>query len=198
MDALCDILYVVAGAKAYFNLGFNKDLNYYINQCHHLNEKFTYTEDTSKYIVDNLEDSDVIGLMNNSGILSLNAVLSNLTDLLINEQKIEYHELFLNHLIRFYNKTLDNIVIKIFEMANEFNIDIVKLFDIVHNSNMTKVCELEQDAVSTIEWYKINELRYKEPTFRKINYNNKDYYVVYDAETKKILKSIKYTPAKFI
>ena len=83
-------------------------------------------------------------------------------------------------------------------MANEFNIDIVKLFDIVHNSNMTKVCELEQDAVSTIEWYKINELRYKEPTFRKINYNNKDYYVVYDAETKKILKSIKYTPAKFI
>ena len=127
--------------------------------------------------------------MNNDGILSLNSVLNNLTDLFINEQKIEYHELFLNHLIKFYNKTLDEIVIKIFEMCNGFNINIVQLFDIVHNSNMTKVCENETDAEETVAWYKINELRYKEPVYRKIYCNEKDYYVIYDKETNTILHS---------
>lgn len=198
VDALCDILYVVAGAKVYFNLPINYDTGDYIRMFHYEKENFTYNEDTSKYIIENLEDIDIINLMHINGILSLNAVLGNLTDLFINEQGIKYHSLLLNHLIKFYNKTLDEIVIKIFEMCNGFNIDIIKLFDIVHNSNMTKVCETEQDAEATVAWYKINELRYREPVYRKINYNQKNYYVIYDGETKKILKSIKYIPAKFI
>ena len=198
VDAMCDILYVVAGAKVYFNLPINDDTEYYTRMCHHLNYHFTYTEDTSKSIINNLKDDEIIDLLENDGIVSLNDMLGNLTDLIINKQGIKFHKLFLNHLIKFYNKTLDNIVIKIFEMANGFSIDIIHLFDIVHASNMTKVCENKKDAVSTVQWYKINELRYKDPNYRKINYNDKDYYVIYDAETKKILKSIKYTPAKFI
>ena len=198
VDALCDILYVVAGAKAYFNLPIDISLSNYIKTCHHKWNNLSYTEDTSKYIIHNLEDDDIIDLVNNDGILSLNNVLNNLTDLFMNEQQIEYHELFLKHLIKFYNKTLDKIVIKIFEMCNGFNIDIIQLFDIVHNSNMTKVCHNESDAESTVAWYKIHELRYKDPAYRKIHYNEKDYYVIYDKETKKILKSIKYNPAKFI
>ncbi len=54
VDALCDILYVVAGAKVYFNLPINDDTEYYIHICHHMQENFTYTEDTSKYIINNL------------------------------------------------------------------------------------------------------------------------------------------------
>ena len=63
---------------------------------------------------------------------------------------------------------------------------------------MTKVCIDIKDAEDTVEWYKQNELRYKEPAFREIEYNNKNYFVIYDCETNKILKSIKYIPAKFI
>jgi predicted HAD superfamily Cof-like phosphohydrolase len=198
VDALCDILYVVAGAKAYFNLPIDKDLSDYISICHYKPNNFVYTEDTSKFIINNFNDEDIINLVINDGILSLNGVLSNLTELFINEHKIKYNKLFFNHLIKFYNKTLDNIVTKIFELCYSLNIDIIQLFDIVHNSNMTKVCYNELDAESTVAWYKINELRYKEPAYRKIHYNERDYYVIYDAETKKILKSIKYIPAKFI
>jgi hypothetical protein len=198
VDALCDILYVVAGAKAYFNLKINSDNADYIRLLHYDPEDFTYTEDTSKYIIDNLENEEIVNSVNNNGILALNSVLGNLTELFINESGINYHKLFLAHLVKLYSKTLDEIVVKVFEMANGFNIDIIKLFDIVHNSNMTKVCENESDAEATVSWYKLNELRYRVPTYRKIHYNEKDYYVIYDEETKKILKSIKYNPAKFL
>ena len=36
-------------------------------------------------------------------------------------------------------------------------IDIIHQFNIVHSSNMTKVCICEEDAKETIEWYKNNE-----------------------------------------
>jgi hypothetical protein len=198
VDAMCDILYVVSGAKVYFNLPINDDTEYYIHMCHHKQKNLTFTEDTSKSIINNLNNNEIIDLIKNEGILSLNDMLCNLTDLIINKQEIKYHKLFIKHLIKLYNKTLDNIVIKIFEMANGFSIDIIHLFDIVHASNMTKICINESDAISTVAWYKINELRYKNPNYRKINYNDKDYYVIYDGETNKILKSIKYIPTKFL
>lgn len=197
IDALCDILYVVAGAKVYFNLQIQSTDEYYIS-LNHYSENLNYTENNSKYIISNLEEPKSVILNKNNEILLLNNLLCNLTDLFINKQQIKFHESFLNHLIRYYNETLDKIVISIFEIANNLKIDIIKLFDIVHASNMSKICENEEDAISTVDWYKKNELRYKEPNYRKINYNDKDYYVIYDAETKKILKSIKYTPTKFI
>ena len=200
VDALCDILYVVAGAKVYFNLPIKNEI------CHKLNNLYPpskttrvpFTDEDTTYIIQNINNPQIQNLINNDGILSLNSMLSILTDLFVNEQKKEYHKLFLNHLIEIYNKTLDKLVIGIFQISKLFNIDIIHLFDIVHNSNMTKVCETEIDAIETIKWYKINEHRYKEPVYQKILYNNKEYYVIFDKETKKILKSIKYNLVKFI
>lgn len=197
IDALCDILYVVAGAKVYFNLPIDKFVEMEMNGIRNVDSLNSVLEKNNlDFITYKLDDELVLHLVNKIKIN--NSVLDNLTDLIINEKKIIYCPRFLNHLIRLYNETLDKIVKNIFKLEESFMINLLHQFDIVHKSNMTKVCNSEDDAKETVEWYKINETRYKKPSFRQINFNNKDFYVIYDAETKKILKSIKYTPAKFI
>lgn len=71
-------------------------------------------------------------------------------------------------------------------------IDIIQAFDIVHKSNMTKLCSSNAEAIESVTWYKINEIhRYTTPSFRKSD-NNK-YWVIYDKTTGKILKNVHYT-----
>jgi predicted HAD superfamily Cof-like phosphohydrolase len=194
IDALCDILYVVAGAKVYFNFKIDDKIINQLEKYYTPNNFFIYDNDTLQYIINSIEEINNIF----NKMLSLNDVLSDLTQTFINNYNVRYHSIFLNHLIKYYNKTLDELVINVFNISYKCNIDIIKLFDIVHNSNMTKVCELESDAVDTVKWYKINEPRYTSPSFKEIIFNDKKYYVIYDIETNKILKSIKYIPAKFI
>jgi len=197
IDALCDILYVVAGAKVYFNLPIdNLQEKENKNIRKNLLENPIIEKENLVYIIKMLKDKSVLHYLDKIKIYK--STLGNLTELFINETKIIYHAHFLNYFIKLYDKTLDKIVKNIFKLEESFMIDILYQFDIVHKSNMTKVCISEEDAKETIEWYKINETRYKQPSFKKINFNQKDYYVIYDAETKKILKSIKYIPAKFI
>ncbi len=70
-------------------------------------------------------------------------------------------------------------------------------FDIVHNSNMSKLCTNEEEAIKTVEWYKqqfkLNKVPYDTPTYRKSK--NSNYWIVYNKSTNKILKSINYKPA---
>jgi len=197
IDALCDILYVVAGAKVYFNLPIDKFEESEMKSIRKMPPQNPIIEkDNLDYIIKMLDNESVLHFINK--IKTYNSILGNLTELFINEKNIIYHPHFLNHLIRLYHESLDKIVKNILRLEDSFMIDLIYQFDIVHKSNMTKVCISEEDAKETIEWYKINETRYKQPSFKKINFNQKDYYVIYDAETKKILKSIKYIPAKFI
>ena len=74
-------------------------------------------------------------------------------------------------------------------------IDLNKSFDIVHKSNMSKLCTNVKEAQETVQWYKDNDNRYDSPSYR--NSDNADYWVVYNESTGKILKSINYTPANF-
>ncbi len=80
-------------------------------------------------------------------------------------------------------------------MGIELGIDLDKSFDIVHNSNMTKFCKSEQEAIDTVQWYKENDKRYDSPNYRKSPDNQ--HWVVYNMSNDKALKSIKYTPANF-
>lgn len=197
IDALCDILYVVAGAKVYFNLQIDDFVDKEIQCERKLSLKESVLEETDlTYIINEINIDTNLNYI--TKIKNNNEVLCNITELIINEHNIKYHPKFLKYLVEIYDFTLDKIVKNIFKLEKLFMIDLLYQFDIVHASNMSKVCIVEEDAIETVEWYKINELRYKQPSFRKINYNNKDYYVIYDAKTNKILKSIKYNPAKFI
>ena len=70
-----------------------------------------------------------------------------------------------------------------------------KSYTIVHESNMTKLCKTEEEAIKTVEWYKNNEKRYDTPAYKKSK-NDKDW-IIYNESTNKILKSINYIPANF-
>ena len=77
-----------------------------------------------------------------------------------------------------------------------FGIDADKAFNLVHKSNMSKLCKTEKEAQDTVEWYKQHESeRYDSPAYRLSDDNI--HYVVYNISTKKILKSIYYSPVKF-
>jgi len=69
-------------------------------------------------------------------------------------------------------------------------------FDLVHKSNMSKLCTSEEEAQETVKWYKENEsARYDSPDYRKSD-DNIDW-IVYNRSKKKILKNINYSPVKF-
>jgi len=90
---------------------------------------------------------------------------------------------------------LSDISYVTYGMGASFGIDLDKSFDIVHESNMSKLCSTELEAKKTVEWYKQNEKRYDTPAYRKSD--NALHWVVYNESTGKILKNINYTPANF-
>ena len=75
-------------------------------------------------------------------------------------------------------------------------IDADRAFDIVHQSNMSKLCNTEEEAQESVRVYRAEiPQRYDSPAYRKADDNV--HWVVYNQNTKKILKSHKYTPANF-
>jgi predicted HAD superfamily Cof-like phosphohydrolase len=184
IDALCDILYVVCGAKVYFNLHNNK-VNTKINNIEKIhNQYFT----TKEELINNTIFENYIN--NVRGIRYHTDILQKLTQNILEQSYNDINELILD-----YNNILDEISVRVFEIANKLNIDIGYYFRLVHESNMTKVCKTEEIAKNTVEWYKINENRYKQPVYKRVECDG-EYYVVYDGETKKILKSIEYQPVR--
>lgn len=93
---------------------------------------------------------------------------------------------------------LSDILYVVYGMGARLGIDLDEAFDIVHESNMSKLCSTEEEAQQTVDFYnqrfKEGSLPYDSPTIRKSYDGSK--YVVYNKSTGKVLKSIKYTPAK--
>lgn len=89
-----------------------------------------------------------------------------------------------------------DILFVVYGLFTAFGVDADKAFNIVQDSNMSKLCKTEQDAQETVQWYKKNESnRYDSPTYRQSDDGVN--WVVFNESTKKILKSYKYTAAKF-
>lgn len=91
---------------------------------------------------------------------------------------------------------LCDIIYVVQGMGVAFGINMDEAFRIVHASNMSKLCRTEQEAIDTLEHYKTV------PGFEHINvkYRLSDdgkYYVIYNADTGKILKSKYFTLPDF-
>jgi len=71
-----------------------------------------------------------------------------------------------------------------------FGANLDKAFSIVHDSNMSKLCKTEEEAINTVEWYKNNQNTYDSPNYRKSDDNK--YWVVFNESSGKILKSINF------
>jgi len=89
---------------------------------------------------------------------------------------------------------LSDILYVVYGAFTCFGINGDEAFDLVHKSNMSKLCKNKKEAIATVEYYK-NDLRYDSPTYR-LSPDGK-YYVVYNESTSKILKSINYNPVSF-
>ena len=94
---------------------------------------------------------------------------------------------------------IGDILYVVYGAAASFGIDADKDYDIIHKSNMTKLCKTEMEAHLTVEWYKKKytegESPYDTPDYRLSDDNV--HYVVFNKSTGKILKSINYTAVDF-
>lgn len=80
--------------------------------------------------------------------------------------------------------------------ATAFGFDADKAFDLVHKSNMSKLCKTEDDAKETVRRYQTEvPQRYDSPSYRLSDDNI--HFVVYNQNTMKILKNYKYEPVNF-
>ncbi len=193
-DALCDILYVVAGAKVYLNLP-----NSVVDEKIHTNNLIKHVEIS---IVNQLEIIE-LAMDDQKYLLELNEKNNQIKKLVIELAEITNYVLNfdskqnLDDTIISYNEHLDQIIYQVLVISDFMGLDIYKMFRMVHDSNMSKVCNDFETAIKSVDYYKTIEKRYSQPTYKEIIYNGKNYWIIFDEESKKILKSIKYNQVNF-
>ena len=89
---------------------------------------------------------------------------------------------------------LTDILYVTYGFYTAIGIDGDKAFKLVHESNMSKLCKTEEEAIKTVEFYKLDG-RYDSPAYRLSP--DRKYYIVHNESTSKILKSIYYKPVSF-
>jgi len=90
---------------------------------------------------------------------------------------------------------LENLIMYSYEALIHMGIHPGISFEIVHQSNMSKLCTSEEEAILTVKSYE-NDVRYSSPTYRESKMPGK--WIVYNNTTKpKILKNINYRAANF-
>lgn len=83
---------------------------------------------------------------------------------------------------------LADILYVVYGAGLAFGIDLDKAFDLVHKSNMSKLCQTEQEAKETIDWYKNQKSSpYDSPAYKWEPSVQK--FIVYNESTGKILKN---------
>ena len=113
---------------------------------------------------------------------------------LIREEVKELEVAVQNHDLVETVDALADILYVVYGMGARFGIDMDKAFDLVHSSNMSKLCKNEDEAIKTVAFYKKEfeegRLPYDSPNYRLSD--DCKYYVVFNENTGKILKSINY------
>ena len=116
-------------------------------------------------------------------------------DLIVEECK-ELVEAIENHDFTEIVDALSDILYVVYGAGASFGVNLDKAFDIVHASNMSKVCKTEAEAITTVAWYKKNEIDvYDSPEYRLSD--DKKYWIVFNKSTGKILKSVNYIKVAF-
>jgi len=89
---------------------------------------------------------------------------------------------------------LADILYVVYGMGCRIGLDMDKIFNIVHENNMSKLCSTEEEAKLSVKYYIENKekLGYDSPNYRLAE--DGIHYVVYNESTKKVLKSIKWQP----
>ena len=92
--------------------------------------------------------------------------------------------------------SIGDILYVVYGAATAFGFDADQVFQIVQDSNMSKLCKTEEDAQETVRRYQTEvPQRYDSPAYRRSD--DGIHWVVYNQSTMKILKNYKYTAADF-
>tara|TARA_B110000495_G_C23022839_1_gene607140 strand:+ start:1158 stop:2021 length:864 start_codon:yes stop_codon:yes gene_type:complete len=198
IDALTDELYVLYGAGSSFGIDLDAEFKkkiYELYSCEQdISLKRMTNYDLLRYKIEHGNKLDYIPLTIQKDLFNA-PILDKIIDLKNN----------INNLVEKLNATKTNLqkniellillLIDTYKMGIYLGINLNKSFDIVHRSNMSKLCKTEEEAEKTVQWYTDNDGRYDTPDYRKSD--NNQYWVVYNKSSGKILKSINYTPANF-
>ena len=113
---------------------------------------------------------------------------------LILEETRELKEAMDNHDFLETVDALADILYVTYGAGVAWGVDLQKAFELVHESNMSKICNSREEAEETVKWYKNNpEKGDPSPRLRKALDDVKDTkYVVYEESTGKILKNVNY------
>lgn len=207
LDALADSLYVIYGTGACFGINLDKEyesrystellaLEQIFNKRAKLDIKSNF-ERTVYFMYANMKKE--FPYLNYKVIIANNS----LKDDKYNHHKVEEDlESLLKELsygillvdMKKITEALCNMLFAIYAIgAAEFGVDMNEVFDEVHCSNMSKLCSTEDIAKKTVEHYKKNNaIRYPNVEYRGVP--SGDYWIVFDKDTGKILKSIEYVP----
>ncbi len=187
MDGIADLLYVLYGACYTYDLNPDYMINkLYDNDFYHKVQKDVFNSDDNNYY---------------------NILLSDI-------KEIKICLLERKNLIELYS-VLIKTIIDTYKLGFSLRININHVFDIVHNSNMSKLCNTEEEAIKTVENYNNKYNIYKEycekfglnskeaksvysPYDSPYYYKSGNYYLVKNIGTGKALKSINYTPVCFV
>lgn len=197
IDALSDILYVVYGMCAAFGISIDEEYMKYISLILDKDEgnnikndltNFQLTrllvKDENNYILknflENCNDNNYYNLLKNN--------LENISN--------NYYQIEEGCNNRDFDKIIRYLLLLIedtYSFGIRINVNLDESFAIVHDSNMTKICDNEQLAIETVNWYKSSNTKYDSPIYKHTEFG----YIILNESTGKILKSIKYTPANF-
>lgn len=127
-------------------------------------------------------------------IFTKNPKLVELRLALITEEVNELIEAVKNHDFTEVVDALADILYVVYGAGDCFGVDLDEAYQIVHSSNMTKICKSEDEAIKTVEWYLAHKADiYPEPTYKQSD--DGKYWIVYNKTSGKVLKSINYLPA---
>ena len=198
IDALTDELYVLYGAGSSFGIDLDYEFRNRIKNLYFLKnvpEDKTNFQLLKMYMKKEIKidyiSVEINKMLFNTAISDKISKLKNVVN-----QDVKDLEIFknLNNFTQ-VTRTLVYLLFNIYKLGIYIGIDLDKSFDIVHRSNMSKLCVDEAESKRTVDNYKETQTKYDSPNFKKSE--NGDYWVVYNEGTGKILKSINYTPANF-
>jgi predicted HAD superfamily Cof-like phosphohydrolase len=204
IDALSDILYVAYGLLVVYGVdgdeAYNKAINKKINFLNEMGDETIILDESLKtnyektyclctrFFSNNISaPKDFFEKINSleSFNIAIRSYLKQLEDELVKLDTATNNDIFSDTI----ETTLD-IIYYTYVIGILGGVNLDESVDLVHKSNMSKLCCDEDEAKQTIEWYKKNEKRYDSPNYRKTNNG----YIIFNESSGKILKNINYKP----
>lgn len=179
LDAVADLLYVIYGTGVSFGINLDIAYSFYLNKLYQvpINNSITNFQKTEKCKSPTQLPNALFNIALSLKEMSFNILINDTQSIARNLSEMLFHLYNLCHY--------------------HYRINADKLFNIIHISNMSKLCATEQNACLTVNWYlEYEKERYPKPTYKKAD--GQDYWIVFDSSTGKILKSRNFIEPKII